>query len=118
MAPIATIFARWASGDVWATSVKFYVNWRSFDLGLSSFSLHGWALIWLGSGLSPFWALFALRITMLHFVSLCILNVFSMYSMNALLQMIEHQNLWKLLVVSPNSKFGVHIGSFYVIVGG
>jgi hypothetical protein len=30
----------------------------------------------------------------------------------------NHQNLWNWLVISPNSKFGVHIGSFYVIIGG
>ena len=55
---------------------------------------------------------------MSYFVSLRILNVFSMYSINALLQMIKHQNLWKLLVLRPNSKFGVHLSGFYVSVGG
>jgi hypothetical protein len=42
------------------------------------------------------WALLLLRNTVLRFVSLRILNVFSIYSMNALLQMAKHQNLWKL----------------------
>ena len=87
-------------------------------MGLGSFSPHGWALIWLGSGLSPSGLFLLLRNFVLPFVALRILNAFSMYSMNALLQMIKHQNLWKLLALSPNSKFGVHIGSFYVIVGG
>jgi len=38
---------------VWAAPVKFHAIWRSFGLGLGSFSPHDWALIWLGSGLSP-----------------------------------------------------------------
>ena len=87
-------------------------------MGLGSFSPHGWGLIWLGSGISPSRHFLLMRNTVLRFVSLRILNAFSMYSMNALLQMIKHQNLWKLLVLSPNSMFGVHIGLFYVIVGG
>ena len=73
--------------------MKFYANWRSFDLGLGSLSLDGWALIWLGSGPSPSGLFFALHGTMSYFVSLRILNVFSMYSMNALLQMVKHQNV-------------------------
>ena len=53
VARLATAFAWWASKDVWAMPVKFYVIWRSFGLGLDYFSPHDWALIWLGSGLSP-----------------------------------------------------------------
>jgi hypothetical protein len=39
-------------------------------------------------------------------------------SINALLQMNNHQNLWKSLVINPYCKFGDHIGSFHVIIGG
>ena len=67
-----------------------------------------WALFlhmtrpWFGSvvGFLPLGP-FVLRNKVLRFVSLRILNVFSMYSRNALLQMVKHQNLWKLLSLKP-----------------
>jgi hypothetical protein len=39
-------------------------------------------------------------------------------STNALVQMMNHQNSWNWLVISPNPKSGVHMSSFYVSVGG
>ena len=98
VAHLTASFSWWASRDVWAMPVKFHAIWRSFGLGLGSFSLHDWALIWLGCEPSPL-GLFCFVQYGVMLCFLCILNVFSIYSLNALLQMVKHQNLWKLLVL-------------------
>ena len=54
-----------------------------------------------GNGPALPWAYVALGYMVLRFVSLRILSVFSMYSINALLQNVKHQNLWKVLVLKP-----------------
>jgi hypothetical protein len=87
---------------LWASIVglcsAFVEKW--FDLGLSLFSYFlgpdstgKWAF-------SP-WALLLCIVRYYALVSFNILNVFSIYSMNALLQIAKHQNLWKLLVLKP-----------------
>ena len=53
VARLTTAFAWWASGDVWATPMKFHAIGRSFGLGLGSFSPHDWVLIGLNNRFSP-----------------------------------------------------------------
>jgi uncharacterized membrane protein YGL010W len=53
----------------------------------------------------------------LRFILLHIFSPFMCVSINILLQMNKHQNSWNSLVINPNSKFGVCIDLFYVIVG-
>jgi hypothetical protein len=97
LSPISLINLLWSSR---VTLWRFDANWSWFDLDLV-LCLH---LVgpWFGLvvGLVPLGSCVLCNMV-LRFVSLCILNVFSMYSINVLLQMVKHQNLWKLLVLKP-----------------
>jgi hypothetical protein len=74
-----------------------------------------------GPVLHLFWPYFAWLWASLHwayvewylcFVLLHIFSPFMCISTNTLLQMVNHQNSWNLLVVSPNSKFGGQLCSY------
>jgi hypothetical protein len=94
------IFGEW---DLWASIVGLcsaFAEKKCFDLGLSlfsSFSGHDSAGKWAFFT----WALLLCIVRYSALVSLHILIVFSIYSLNALLQIAKHQNLWKLFVLKP-----------------
>ena len=48
----------------------------------------------------------------------CIFLAFLCICTHVLLQMSNHQNLWNLLVIIPNTKFGVYMSGFYARFGG
>ena len=70
-------------------------------------------LVWVVGPFPSFfvWFCFTLCLKM-HFV------YFFYVSQYILLQMNNHQNLWNLLVINPNTKFSVYMGGFYVGIGG
>jgi hypothetical protein len=46
-----------------------------------------------------------------------IFSPFMCFFTNALPQMVNHQNSWNSLVISPNSRFGDQLCRFYVRIG-
>jgi hypothetical protein len=50
-------------------------------------------------------------------LSKCALDYFSIFTEYILLQLNNHQNSSNLLVIDPNTKFGVYFSSFYMKIG-
>ena len=98
--------------------VKFHAIWRSFGLGLGSFSRHDWALSSLGSGLSPL----GLFCFVQHGVMLCFFVHYECIFYIFLECPPANGQTPKLVeIVSskrPMSKLGVYFSSFYMKIGG
>ena len=72
----------------------------------------GLVFLCLGPGLSGKWSFpFLYLFKLFSWPFLCICT-------HVLLQMSNHQNLWNLLVIIPNTKFGVYMSRFYARFGG
>jgi hypothetical protein len=114
LSPNQAIFVALPPMIIWTWPMVVFCAVEMFGLGFGPV-LHLFLLYFAWLWASLHWACVEWY---LCFVLLHIFSPFMCISTNALLQMVNHQNSWNLLVVSPNSKCGDQLCRFYVRIGG